>query len=108
MSYIVLLAAIVKEKYNTSIKVRISIVLICIAIGVSAMTGMLLTWTNIGSDIIQGMQGRYFCPLLFFILTIINNPKIYLPKITNRYLMFAQILMMFETVIYVLSYTFVN
>lgn len=108
MSYIVLAAALIKENYVTPIKVRVSFVLICAAIGIFVMTGMLLTWTYIGDEIIQGMQGRYFSPLLFFAMTIINNPKIYLPKNTNKYIVYAQIIMMFETIIYVLSYTFVN
>lgn len=108
MSYISIAAMLIKEKYITPIKVRISFVVIAGAIGIFAMTGMLLTWTAIGSDIVQGMQGRYFCPLLFFVMTVINNPKIYLPKSTNKYIICAQVLMMFETIIYVLSYTFVN
>lgn len=108
MAGIVIIAMIVKEKFVLPIKVRVSFVVISIAIGLFIMTGMLLTWTYIGDEIVQGMQGRYFSPLLFFVMTIINNPKIYLPAKINKYLIYAQILMMFETIIYVLSYTFVN
>lgn len=108
MAVIVLLAAIVKEKFVLPIKIRISFVVISVAIGLFAMTGMLLSWTAYGAEIIQGIQGRYFCPLLFFIMTILNNSKIYLPTKANKYLMFVQVLMMFETIVYVLSYTFVN
>lgn len=106
---ITLLASMfIKENYVTPIKVRVSFIAIACAIGIFAMTGMLLTWTAIGSEIVQGMQGRYFSPLLFFVMTVINNPKIYLPKITNKYIIYAQVLMMFEVIVYVLSYTFVN
>lgn len=108
MAIILLLAAILKEKFVLPIKEKISFVVISIAIGIFIMTGMLITWTCIGDEIVHGMQGRYFSPLLFFIMTIVNNQKIYLPAKFNKYLIYTQILMMFETIVYVLSYTFVN
>lgn len=108
MAITLILAAVVKEKFVLPIKERISFALISAIIGLFVMTGMLLTWTCIGDEIVQGMQGRYFSPILFFIMTIINNPKIYMPVKLNKYLIYAQVLIMFETIIYVLSYTFVN
>ena len=78
--------------------------------------GMLITWTPItqevidayGGPIIQGMQGRYFCPLLSYFLLIFNNKKIRISKKFDKYILFAYVLLVFEVIVYILSYTFVN
>ena len=70
--------------------------------------GMLVGWTNTDSQMIEGIQGRYFSPLLPYFFAIFNNSKISLPKKFDKYLIFAQILLMFEVIVYILSYTFVN
>ena len=63
---------------------------------------------DFGGPVIQGIQGRYFCPLLPYVFILPNNKKIKLPKWIDDYAIFAYIVIVFEVVVYVLSYTFVN
>ena len=78
--------------------------------------GMLISWTEInqeiiadfGGPIIQGVQGRYFSPFLPYLFIIPNNSKIRIPKKFDPYILFAFIVLVFEVVVYVLSYTFMN
>ena len=46
------------------------------------MTGMYITWTGVGSDVIQGVQGRYFIPILFLALLCLCKKDNYI-KIKN-------------------------
>ena len=66
-------ASIVTDKENI-VKVhathRILYICICCGVGILAMVSMLTCWTPKGSEVIQGVQGRYFLPvsvLAFFI-----------------------------------------
>ena len=78
--------------------------------------GMLVSWTEIeqdvveayGGPIIQGIQGRYFSPLLPYLFLILNNKKIKIPKKYDEYIIYSFIILVFEVIVYVLSYTFVN
>jgi uncharacterized membrane protein len=108
MSLCLVLASLVKEDYASPFIVKAVIFIMCVAIAGMILLGFLLTWTNRNDEMIQGVQGRYFSPLLPYFFSIFNNKKVFLPKKTDRYLIFAQLLMMFSTVIYVLSFTFVN
>ena len=78
--------------------------------------GMLISWTEIEQDIIedfggpviQGVQGRYFSPFLPYLFLVLHNKKIQVPKKFDHYLIYVSILLVFEVVVYVLSYTFIN
>ena len=85
-------------------------------IGLMVMVGMFVSWTTTGQEvvkdyggfIIEGIQGRYFCPVLPFFFTIFSNKKIGLPKKSEKFIFLGYLLLIFVIVIYVLSYTFVN
>lgn len=108
ITIILVLAGFIKEPYSLSISTKIVFVVISIGIGLLIMAGMLLTWTTRGDTFIQGIQGRYFSPLLYYVFTIFNNKKIYLPEKISSYLIYSQLLITFEVILYVLSFTFVN
>ena len=116
ITIIVLLSALLKERYTEPRYLKLIFVAMCIVIGLYTIGGFLLTWTDMDQDIIedfgglmvQGIQGRYFCPLLPFFFTIFNNKKINIPTKLDKYITYTYYLIVFEVIIYVLSYTFVN
>ena len=116
MTGLLFVTSIMEEQYVPSIFTKLSIVLVSAFIGLLILTGFFLTWTDVnqeiikdyGGEIIQGVQGRYFSPLIPYFMTIFNNKKIKLPKKLDKYIIFGLILLTFEVIIYVLSYTFVN
>ena len=116
IAIIVLLSAFLKERYIEPLYLKLVFVAMCIVIGLYTIGGFLLTWTDMDQDIIedfggmmvQGIQGRYFCPMLPFFFTIFNNKKINIPVKLDRYILYAYYLVAFEVILYVLSYTFVN
>lgn len=105
---VTVVSALRKETNYISIPIKLYFVFACICIGLLAMLGMMITWTKVGDTYIQGIQGRYFCPLLFYFLPVFNNKYISIPKKLDKYIVFVQLMVIFEIIIYVLSYTFVN
>lgn len=103
-----LLAAFVKEDYVTGLGIKVIIIGMCVVIAALILLGFLLSWTHRDETMIMGVQGRYFSPLLPYFFTIFNNKYLSLPKLFNKILTFGQLLMIFETVLFVLSFTFVN
>lgn len=87
---------------------KLSVFAVCVIIGFLTLFGMLTGWTERGAFMINGVQGRYFCPLLPFFFVILNNDKIKISADIDKYVVFVQILLYFEVLINVLSYTFVN
>ena len=113
---ILLVSALRDETFKNTIWFRITIILLCIFAGLMMVGGMLVSWTEIeqdvveayGGPIIQGIQGRYFSPLLPYLFLILNNKKIRIPKKYDEYIIYSFIILVFEVIVYVLSYTFVN
>lgn len=111
-----LLASLLKEKYVESAKFKVAIFALCIIECLLIIGGFLLSWTDLNQDvvtdfggmIIHGIQGRYFCPLLPYGLSLLNNKKINIKENCNKYFIFISLLALFEVVVYVLSFTFVN
>lgn len=109
-------AALREEEHYFSNKFRITIILMCIFAGLMMVGGMLISWTEVdqeiiedfGGPIIQGIQGRYFSPFLPYLFPILSNRKIKIPKKYDQYMIYAFVLLVFEVVVYVLSYTFLN
>ncbi|WP_270218132.1 DUF2142 domain-containing protein [Dorea longicatena] len=56
-------------------------------VGGMVLASMFLGWTPIGSNMIQGVQGRYFLPVLPLVGVIYNNKTIVLEKRLDNYLM---------------------
>ncbi|MDO4940319.1 MAG: DUF2142 domain-containing protein [Erysipelotrichaceae bacterium] len=97
-----------KENYTMTWPVRGAFVFVCLGVALFIILGMLYGWTLTTDTMIQGIQGRYFCPLLPYFFTIFNNKKIQVPEKLDKYVIYAYILLMFEIIVYILSYTFVN
>ncbi len=97
-----------KEDYVEPVWLKAMFIFMCILSALMTLFGMLLGWTSTESEMIEGLQGRYFSPLLPYFFAIFNNGKLRLPEKIDKYAVFVQIILIFETIIYVLSYTFVN
>ena len=113
---LLVISALREEKYHETIKFKIVVILMCIFAGLMMVGGMLISWTEVdqevieayGGPIIQGIQGRYFSPFLPYLFPILANNKIKISKKFDQYILFAFVLLVFEVVVYVLSYTFMN
>ena len=113
---LLVLSALREENYSLSLKFKGVVFAFCVMIGFMTVGGMLVSWTEIDQDIIeayggpviQGVQGRYFSPLLPYLFVCLNNQKVKLPKWIDPYVLYAFVIVVFEVVVYVLSYTFIN
>lgn len=105
---IVVASMFIKEEKTINVSNKIAIFGICGIIFLLTLSGMLIYWTTVYDTYIQGIQGRYFCPIVIFILSLFNNKKIALPKKIDKYLIYSYIIVLFEVITYVLHYTFVN
>ncbi len=67
-----------QEKYQFKKREKVWLFLLWGVMAFLVMLTMLLSYTYIGSDIIIGVQGRYFLPILLLFLLCIQNKKIVL------------------------------
>lgn len=102
------IAALRDERNHLPINIRIVFVLLCIAVASLILIMMLTGWTTRGDIMIKGVQGRYFCPLLPYFFSIFSNNKIKTPNKLDNYVLFVLLIVNFQTIMYVLSFTFVN
>ena len=105
---LVVAASLIKEDITMSPLLKLTILAVCVIIALLILLGFLLSWTYKTDTMVQGVQGRYFSPLLPLFFTVFNNKYISIPKKVDRYLIFVQILLLFEVVLYILSFTFVS
>ncbi len=113
---LLIIASLREEDHSNSALFRIVILFMCAFGGLMMVGGMLISWTEVdqeiieayGGPVIQGIQGRYFSPFLPYLFPILNNRKIKIPKKFDQYLIFSFVILVFEVVVYVLSYTFMN
>ena len=113
---LLLLVSVREEAYADSLLFKAAILFLCAFAGMMMVGGMLISWTEVdqtvieafGGPIIQGVQGRYFSPLLPYLFLIFHNKWIRIPEKYDQYLLSAFVLLVFEVIVYVLSYTFMN
>lgn len=66
-----------EQELHFTVKQKLWIWFICLAILGALMFSMLLAWTPVSSNVIQGVQGRYLLPLLpVFLLTLENKTAV--------------------------------
>ena len=113
---VLIASSIREEKKCEPLSFKIVTFLLCIFGGLMMVGGMLISWTEVeqvviedfGGPIIQGIQGRYFSPVLPYLFIIQHNPKFKISKKFDTYILYIFILLVFEVIVYVLSYTFMN
>lgn len=57
---------------------RIVSLVLCLGTVLATLLIMLLSWTPLGSPVVEGVQGRYFLPILPLVLVALRNKKIVL------------------------------
>ena len=105
---LIVVSVLQADNYAMSWKMRLSTIFICVAIAMLVLTTMLTGWTRRDDIYIQGMQGRYFCPLLPYFFSIFSNKKLKIKYDCEKPVIFTIICIMFFIMVYVLAYTFVN
>lgn len=104
----ILFSAVNKSNYIMPIRIKLFSLALCIIVGFLILFGMLTGWTSRHSNVINGVQGRYFCPILPYFFSIFANKKFGFSSKINKYIIYTQILAFYEVLLFVLSYTFVN
>ncbi|MDO5812901.1 MAG: DUF2142 domain-containing protein [Bacillota bacterium] len=80
-----LVSALRKEEYQIDGRMRILFTCINFIIFFLVLLSMCIYWTPLGYDHIEGVQGRYFIPIIYTIVLVINNKKISLKENVYRY-----------------------
>ena len=113
---ILVFASLRNDGKPESLGFKLTTLFLCVFGGIMMVGGLLVSWTEMdqaviedfGGPIIQGVQGRYFSPMLPYLFILLNNKKLKLDKKFDEYLIYAFVLLVFEVIVYVLSYTFMN
>ena len=83
---ILIISAFVEKSDNEVFTHEHKLLYFLIALGVVlvVMLAMALAWTPLGYDVIEGVQGRYYIPIIFLMLISLQNSRIYLnEKLTS-------------------------
>lgn len=107
---VLLVASAFTEKIDReilTIRHRIIYLFIAVVIILVVMLAMALAWTPIGYGYIEGVQGRYYIPIILFLLILFYNKKFYLNEYLNKILVGLTIIMSELTIFQLISIIFV-
>ena len=78
---------VTNEKEDINLKQKIWFILIFLGLTLLILTGLYLTWSPVGYEVIAGVQGRYFIPaIILILLCLINkNKKVEYKNIELKY-----------------------
>ncbi len=79
------------------------IVFVCAVCAGLILAGMLLTWTPRGYVSIEGVQGRYFIPLMPALLLVLRNPRLTWDRCAQRGLIYAGFIGQILAVMYLIK-----
>lgn len=90
---------------NDRIKTKHTIVALvcCVVVYMLVLTSMFFGWTLLGNPVIDGVQGRYFLPIIPLIALIIRKKRISLPENCAIYLIAGIIVLNYVTFTQILS-----
>ena len=112
IAYIALLflAGVRREQEFPGLRVRErgSLFAVVLAVGGMVLFSMLLASTSNTSPIIQGVQGRYFIPILPLVFLLANNDSLVLKGDFDKALMMAGIMLDFAVISQILKFTLMN
>lgn len=95
-----------QKKEVITLKNRMFLFVVGISIIILACVAMLLSWTPVGMEAIQGVQGRYFLPAIPLLLLSIKCKKIEIKNLTNLVIMalsFANIMVILDVLKFALK-----
>ena len=112
LGYIVLLvlASIHKEQEGPCLggRVRRTFCAVALAVSILVMLSLCVGWTSDTSDVIQGIQGRYFIPILPLALLALNSNTLVLKRNFDRELMLMGSLMNIAALRQIIAFTMMN
>lgn len=106
---LLLMISALREKYDNyvfTINKRFVLLIISIIIIILILTAMLLGWTPYSNNIILGVQGRYFIPIIPLIMMALRNDLIVINKKIDKNLVVVAILLQYFVISTVINYTF--
>lgn len=77
---------------------RLNLLLVALISSLCVMVALLIDWTPLGSDVVMGLQGRYFLPAFPCILFALMNDRIKIDYSVKRWIPMIQIVLLFQTV----------
>lgn len=93
------------SKYKLSVSMRCMFLFIVFGVVVLTMLSMFTGYTSVGRNIIQGVQGRYFIPILPLLVISLNNQVVVLKKNIEKIEMIALLVLHGGVINQVLNYT---
>jgi len=95
-----------RDEWQLTIKERIILFVICSAVVFLNLFVLLLGWTSVIHDVVIGVAGRYFIPILPLALLILRFNKILISREAFRNVLICAFLVMQSAVVmYILNYT---
>ena len=100
MGILLMLQFMEQNEYVTKIKVshRIMVILVFLIVYLLIHASMLYGWTPANSNVIQGVQGRYFLPVLPIFVILLSCKKIKIPKTIRMYSLVVFVMMQFVVI----------
>lgn len=96
-----------KKKWYITKRLRLGIIICLALVIVLIWTALYINFTPVGEDAIQGVQGRYYLPLLFMVYLMLSNSKIncIIPKIyyTTSIMLSSGIVLVYSIYSYIFS-----
>ena len=88
---LLLLSSLKKQDEPQSIKLggKLWMAFLCAGVFLIVELGMFTGWTPLGFSTIEGVQGRYFLPILPLLLLLVRNSNLTLQKSIDRPIMYA-------------------
>jgi uncharacterized membrane protein len=95
-----------RDEWQLTIKERIILFVICSAVVFLNLFVLLLGWTSVIHDVVIGVAGRYFIPILPLALLILRFNKILISRESFRNAVICAFLVMQGAVVmYILNFT---
>lgn len=103
---LLLVSALKKEDNFLDKRMRILFIAINLIIFFLVLLSMCIYWTPLTFNYIEGVQGRYFIPILFTILIVVNNRKIAIKESYYKYINIFSCLLTVITIINLINVCF--
>lgn len=101
--YTLLLLTLIKEKgeqYQFNLTQKSVFMFVFVMVFFAALGGMLVEWTLVTEDVVGGIQGRYFLPVLPLLCLAFKSNTIICNKEMNRSIIISTVLLEFYTILY--------
>ena len=105
---LLLVCALKKEDNQLDKNMRTLFVIINLIIFFLVLLSMCIYWTPLTFDHIEGVQGRYFIPIVYTILIVANNKKIALKENYYSYINIFACLLTVITIVNLINVCFAN